>query len=99
MVQIFCIDDYIDISFFSKLTYADMARFVGLNPHGNMHDIVTFDLHRSRIPTSLFELIVDDMDILLPQYCRSWPTSTIYGEKALSRFLAPVSASTLLLVQ
>jgi hypothetical protein len=56
-----------------------------------MNDVATFDLHRSRIPTSLFRSIVEDMDVLLPQY---GPIMEHESEEATSRFLAPVGEST-----
>ena len=62
-----------------------MAAFVGLDPNRNMNDITTFDLCRSRIPTSLLKSIVEDMDILLRQY---GPTDEHETEEAKSRFLA-----------
>ncbi|KAF8808065.1 hypothetical protein BYT27DRAFT_7097515 [Phlegmacium glaucopus] len=79
-------EDHIDVSF-SNVTYTDMAPFVGLDPDRNMYDIPTVDLYRSRIPTSLFESIVDDMDILLLQY---GPPIDHETEEATSRFLAPI---------
>jgi hypothetical protein len=56
-----------------------------------MTSIATFDLYRSRIPTSLLKSIVQDMDILLPQY---GPLAEHATEEATSQFLAPVSKST-----
>jgi hypothetical protein len=50
-------------------------------------DIATFDLHRSRIPTSLFRSIVQDMDVLLSQYGLPVEHET---EEATFRFLAQV---------
>ncbi|KAF8219873.1 hypothetical protein L208DRAFT_1337115 [Tricholoma matsutake] len=79
-------EDHMDVSF-ANVKYMDMAPFMGLNPNRNMHDISTFDLYRSRIPTSLFESIVDDMDILLPQY---GPIVEHQTEEATSQFLAPI---------
>jgi hypothetical protein len=64
-----------------------MAPFVGLDPNRKMKDIATFDLYRSRIPTSLFKSVVQDMDILLPQY---GPPDEHETEEATSRFLAPI---------
>ncbi|KAF8227578.1 hypothetical protein L208DRAFT_1405158 [Tricholoma matsutake] len=61
-----------------------MAPFVGLDPNRKMNDIATFDLHRSRIPTSLFQV---HMDVLLPQY---GPAVEHETEEATSRFLAPI---------
>jgi hypothetical protein len=56
-----------------------------------MNDIATFDLYRSRIPTSLFRSIVQDMDILLSQY---GPPVEHETEEATSWFLAPVRRSS-----
>jgi hypothetical protein len=58
-----------------------------------MKDIATFDLYRSRIPTSLFRAIVQDMDVLLHQY---GPPIEHETEEATSRFLAPVRGTLLL---
>jgi len=76
---------------FSNVQYQDMAPFVGLDPNRKMKDIATFDLYRSRIPTSLFRSIVQDMDVLLPQY---GPPDEHETEEATSRFLAPVRTSS-----
>lgn len=61
--------------------------FVGLEAHRNLRDIATFDLYRSRIPTSLFRSIVQDMDVLLHQYGPPFEHAT---EEATSQFLAPI---------
>lgn len=79
-------EDGLAVSFFN-VQYQDMAPFVGLDPNRQMNDIATFDLYRSRIPTSLFKSIVQDMDILLPQY---GPPIEHETEEATSRFLAPI---------
>jgi hypothetical protein len=68
-----------------------MAPFIGLDPNRKMNDITTFDLYRSRIPTSLFRSIVQDMDVLLSQY---GPPIEHETEEATSRFLAPVRKSS-----
>jgi hypothetical protein len=67
---------------FPKVTYAQVAPLVGLEPYNNLKDIKTFDL--CRFPTDLFKEIV--MDMLMP-----------YGvlpdhrtEEATSRFFSPV---------
>jgi hypothetical protein len=60
---------------------------VGLDPDWGLLNIPTFDLNRSRIPTSLFKDIVEDMDVLLPQYGNLRDHVT---EDARSRFLSPV---------
>jgi len=61
-----------------------------------MKDIATFELHRSRIPTTLFKSIVQDIDIMLVQY---GPPIEHETEEARSRFLSPVSASQLFIRQ
>ena len=73
---------------FSKVKYVDIAPFVGLEPQRRMRDIGFFPIRRARIPTSVFKTIVEDMDVLLPQY-----GSFLFhaNEEARSRFLAPVS--------
>jgi hypothetical protein len=55
-----------------------------------MDDIGTFDLHRSRIPTALFESIVQDIDVMMVQY---GPPIKHRTAESRSRFLSPVSAS------
>ena len=55
-----------------------------------MADIGTFRLYRSRIPTTLFKSIVQDIDIMLLQYGLPLYHQT---EEARSRFISPVSAS------
>ena len=77
----------------SKVKYADIAPFVGLDADQDLYDITTFDLYRSRIPTSLFRSIVQDMDLLLHQY---GPPVDHRTEEATSRFLAPVGRTVVL---
>ena len=88
--HIYSLEDRLDVSF-SNVQYQDMAPFVGLEPHRQMNDIATFDLYRSRIPTSLFRSIVQDMDVLLSQY---GPPVEHETEEATSRFFAPVRRSS-----
>lgn len=82
-------EDRIEVSF-SKVTYNQMAPFVNLQPNEGLRDIITFELHRSRIPTTLFKSIVQDIDMMLVQY---GPPMDHKTEEATSRFLSPVSAS------
>jgi hypothetical protein len=74
---------------FSNVSFREIAPFVGLDPIGQIWlcDAPRFNLHRSRIPTSLFKAIVEDMDILLTQYGNLRCQAT---EEARSCFLAPV---------
>lgn len=71
----------------SNATYRKIASFVGLDHVKQMNDMKTFELSRFRIPTSLFRSILEDMDILLPQY---GPLSIHPTEEATSRFFAPI---------
>jgi hypothetical protein len=71
----------------SKVTYAQVAPLVGLDPGNELSDIGTFEIHRSRIPTHLFRSIVIDMDIMLMQYGAPPEHKT---EEARSRFFSPV---------
>ncbi len=71
-----------------------MAPFVGLQPHHMMRDMVKFEIHRSRIPTTLFKSIVEDMDIMLVQYGPPIEHRTV---EAKSQFVSPVSAGKLLM--
>jgi hypothetical protein len=72
---------------FSNVSFNEIAPFVGLDPRRQLYNVPCFNLHRSRIPTSLFKAIVEDMDILLTQYGNLQSQAT---EDARSRFLAPV---------
>jgi hypothetical protein len=74
---------------FSKVKYRDMAPRVGLNSFGAGNDMQTFDIHRARIPTSLFKGIVQDLEVSMRQYGE--PNEQV-NEGARSRYLAPVSA-------
>ncbi|KAN0137008.1 hypothetical protein V8E53_005005, partial [Lactarius tabidus] len=49
-------------------SYSKIAQAVGLNPLYGYSDVPLFDLHRSRIPTTLFKDIVTDIDALSIQY-------------------------------
>jgi hypothetical protein len=76
-------------SFPSDITYAQapVAPLVGLKPRYNLQVTQTFELHRSRIPTSLFKSIVEEMDVTLMQF---GPLFEHEGEEARSRFMSPV---------
>ena len=77
----------LNISFF-KLRYRDIAHRVGLDPTLGGRDMKTFDIHRARIPTSLFKEIVQDLEIVMKQYGEPLDHK---NAAARSRFLAPVS--------
>ena len=72
------------------MKFSDVACFVGLDRHAALCDIDTFELHRSRIPTSLSKVMVTDMDFMLMQYGMLTEHQT---EEASSRFIAPVRIS------
>jgi hypothetical protein len=72
--------------------YKDVARFVGLEAPRRMHDIGTFELRRSRIPTSLFKSIAQDMDMAMTQY---GPVSDLEHEEAIFQFVSPVRTISL----
>jgi hypothetical protein len=74
---------------FSKVSYHDIAPRVGLVPTLAGYDMPTFEIHRARIPTSLFKSIVGDLEIVMNQYGEPRDHK---NEEARSRFLAPVSA-------
>ena len=82
----FNIDDRVGVSF-PKVTYAQVAPLVGLDPDLELQDISTFEIHRSRIPTDLFKSIVVDMDVMMVQY---GPPHVHKTEEARSRFFSPV---------
>ncbi|KAF8233174.1 hypothetical protein L208DRAFT_1268124, partial [Tricholoma matsutake] len=71
----------------AKVTYAETAPLVGLDPFKSLKDITTFEIRRSRIPTYLFKSIVTDMDMMLMQY---GPPPEHLTEEARSRFFSPV---------
>jgi hypothetical protein len=87
--RIASIEDRLNISF-SNVKYREIAAFVGLEPNRISNDIEIFGLHRSRIPTGLFKLIVEDIDLMLVQY---GPPIEHQNEEVRSRFLSPVSAN------
>jgi hypothetical protein len=66
---------------------AEVAPLVGLDPHLELQDILTFEIHRSRIPTDLFKSIVVDMDVMMVQY---GPPHVHKTEEARLRFFSPV---------
>jgi hypothetical protein len=72
---------------FPQVKFRDIARFVGLDHTRLLRDIGTFELHRSRIPISLFKSIVQDIDMMMVQY---GPPPDHENEEATSRFLSPV---------
>jgi hypothetical protein len=74
---------------FSKVKYREIAPIVGLHPFGMGNDMQTFDIHRARIPTSLFKEIVQDLEVSMKQYGE--PNEQVNVE-ARSRYLAPVGA-------
>jgi hypothetical protein len=55
-----------------------------------MNDIDTFGLHCSRIPTQLFKLIVQEIDVMMVQH---GPLIEHHIKEVRSQFLSPVSAS------
>jgi hypothetical protein len=72
--------------------YKDVARFVGLDAARRMHDIPRFELHRARIPTSLFKSIAQDMDMAMTQY---GPNADLKHEEAIFQFVSPVRTISL----
>ena len=83
----------LDVSF-SNIKYEDIASFVGLEPWHEFSDVKTFELHRARIPDTLFKDVLQDMDIMQMQY---GPPNVHKTEEARSRFLAPVNITPLIL--
>ena len=86
-----CIEEGLHVSF-SHVKFSNIAHFVGLDHHAALRDIDMFKLHRSRIPTSLFKVMVTDMDLMLMQYGTPTEHQT---EEASSQFIAPVGISYL----
>lgn len=72
---------------FSRVTYADIARYIGLDPANMFLDAPIFVLDRARTPTPLFKQIIEDMNLALNQFD---PPDQHRTEEARSRFLAPV---------
>jgi hypothetical protein len=83
---ILSLEDGLAVSF-AQVKYEDVAPFVGLDPYRYLKDIGTFELHRSRIPTTLFKSIIQDMDMMMVQY---GPLPEHEHQEATSRFLSPV---------
>ena len=52
---------------FSGASYDGIAPRVGLEPTLAGDDMSTFGIHRARIPTSLFKLIIGDFDVIINQ--------------------------------
>ena len=77
---------------FSKVKYRDIAPRVGLDPNLAAKDMTSFEVFRARIPTSMFEAIVGDLDIIMNQY--GDPTE-LDNEEARSKCLAPVGAHSI----
>jgi hypothetical protein len=73
---------------FSNLKYLDVAPRVGLKLELAGSDMTTFEIHRARIPTSLFGRIIDDLQVVMKRYGE--PTPNKKGE--CLRYLAPVRA-------
>ena len=74
---------------FSKVTFYHIAPRVGLQFELAGRDMPTFNIHRARIPSSLFKDIIGDIQIIMKQYGEPIRHK---NEAARSRFLAPVSA-------
>ena len=84
----FFVEKGLNVSF-SKVKYRDIAPRVGLDPTSGGRDMKTFEIHRARIPTSMFKEIVGDLDMAMYQYGEPLDHD---NEEARSRCLAPVSA-------
>lgn len=69
---------------FSKVKYRDIAPRVGLKFELAGKDMPTFDIHRARIPTSLFKDIIGDLQVIMKQYGEP---ARHKNEEARSRFL------------
>ena len=72
---------------FSKVSYHDIAPRVSLDCMLASYDMPTFKIHRACIPTSLFKLIVGDLEIVMNQYREPRDHK---NEEARLRLLAPV---------
>jgi len=83
----------LDVSF-SKVAYRDIAPRVGLDPLLKGNDMQAFDIHRARIPTSLFKAMVEDLGVVMNQYGEPRDHK---NEEARSRFLAPLFNRTVAL--
>jgi hypothetical protein len=76
-----------------KVRYQDIAPRVGLASGLAGEDVTKFDIHRARIPTSMFKDIVKDLEIIMKQY--GLP-NLHKNEEARARFLAPVSPRSII---
>jgi hypothetical protein len=74
---------------FSKVPYGDIASQFGLDPLLEGADMKTFEIHRARIPTSMFKAIMEDVSVIMEQYGERVGDQ---NAEARSRYLAPVSA-------
>ena len=81
-------DDEDDSSAIENATYMKVAPRVGLDPDRFMEDIGTFEVHRSRLPTSLFETIVMDMDGIMGT--QHGPPLEKWTVRESSKFFSPV---------
>lgn len=77
---------------FSNVKYENIAEFVGLDPIYKFEDALTFELHRSRIPTALYKRIIEDIDAMVMQY---GPPDEHKTEESTSRFFSPVRVTSL----
>jgi len=74
---------------FSKVQYADIAPLVGLDPTIEGQDIPTFEMFHARLPSRIFPLIVDDLQMFETQY---GPMNKHRNEEARSRYLSGVGS-------
>jgi hypothetical protein len=81
-----CPETGLDFSF-SKVKYGDIAPQYRLDPILRGADMKTFEVHRARIPTSLFKAIVEDISLIMKQYGESIDHKNV---EARTRYLAPV---------
>ena len=81
-------DDEDNSSAIEHATYMQVAPRVGLDPDRLMEDIGTFELHRSRLPTPLFETILMDMDGIMGTECG--PPLEKWMVRASSKSFSPV---------
>ena len=74
---------------FSKVNFHNIAPRVGLQFELASRDMPTFNIHRVRIPSSLFKDIIGVIQVIMKQYGEPTRHKT---EEDRSRFLAPECA-------
>lgn len=73
---------------FSRVQFHSIARLVGLDPLARLQDTRFFEVHRARIPNSLFASIASDVQLAVNNYGLPGDHG---NDDARSRLITPVS--------